>query len=184
MHYYEDGNVRMSTNKKLELSSGAGGNADGIMKAIGQAENKFQEDLNRAFVNLAEGSFKSLRRQLPVTRQKVDWDKVGQYRVCLACQVCVSLLTNCSADWSGRGRCTEMRESLRRLYDAVHKKAGGRLGSIPSSLHTALRDKHRHEEVVTRYRPKTTGLNRSNLLDISIHELLCPFMERVLRRVT
>lgn len=182
MHYYEDGNVRMSTNKKLELSSGAGSNADGIMKAIGQAENKFQEDLNRAFVNLAEGSFKSLRRQLPVTRQKVDWDKVGQYRVCLACQVCVSLLTNCFADWPGRGRCTEMRGSLRRSYDAVHH-AGGRLGSIPSSLHTAFRDKHRHEEAGTRHRPKTTGLDQSNLLDISIHELLCPFVERVSRQV-
>lgn len=80
VHYYEDGNVRMSTSKKIELSSG-GGSAEGIVKAIGQAENKFQEELNRAFVNLAEGSFKSLRRQLPVTRQKVDWDKVGQYRV-------------------------------------------------------------------------------------------------------
>lgn len=71
----------MSTSKKLELSS-ASGSADAIMKAIGQAENKFQEELNRGFVSLAEGSFKSLRRQLPVTRQKVDWDKVGQYRVC------------------------------------------------------------------------------------------------------
>ena len=41
-----------------------------------------QEDLNRAFVSLSEGSFKSLRRQLPVTRQRVEWEKIGGYRVC------------------------------------------------------------------------------------------------------
>lgn len=81
MHYYEDGNVRMSTSKKVELSAS---NADGIVRDIAKAENKFQEDLNRAFVSLSEGSFKSLRRQLPVTRQRVEWEKIGGYRVCVS----------------------------------------------------------------------------------------------------
>lgn len=80
VHYYEDGNVRMSTKKSVEFSS-TGGSADGIVREIAKAENKFQEELNRAFVTLAEGSFKGLRRQLPVTRQRVEWDKVGGYRV-------------------------------------------------------------------------------------------------------
>ncbi|KAK4506488.1 hypothetical protein PRZ48_000220 [Zasmidium cellare] len=79
VHYYEDGNVRMSTSKKLELSGAS--NADGIVREIAKAENKFQEELNRAFTNLAEGSFKALRRPLPVTRQKVEWEKIGGYRV-------------------------------------------------------------------------------------------------------
>jgi len=79
VHYYEDGNVRMSTSKKVEVASA--GSAEAAVREIAKLENKFQEELNRAFVNLAEGSFKSLRRQLPVTRQRVEWEKIGGYRV-------------------------------------------------------------------------------------------------------
>ena len=81
VHYYEDGNVRMSTSKKVEITSGSG-SADAIVREIVKAENGFQEQLNRSFTTLAEGSFKSLRRQLPVTRQRVEWEKIGGYRVC------------------------------------------------------------------------------------------------------
>jgi capping protein alpha len=80
VHYYEDGNVRMSTNKKVEISSGTG-SAESVVREIAKAENKYQEELNRAFTALAEGSFKGLRRQLPVTRQRVEWEKIGGYRV-------------------------------------------------------------------------------------------------------
>lgn len=83
VHYYEDGNVRMSTSKQVEMSSG-GGNADAIVREITKAENKFQEELNRSFTNLAEGSFKGLRRQLPVTRQKIEWEKISGYRVSIS----------------------------------------------------------------------------------------------------
>ena len=69
VHYYEDGNVRMSTSKKVDVS---GQNADLVVREIAKAENKFQEELNRGFTSLAEGSFKGLRRQLPVTRQRVS----------------------------------------------------------------------------------------------------------------
>lgn len=82
MHYYEDGNVRMSTSKTVEVANASG--ADAVVREIAKAENKFQEELNRAFVQLAEGSFKGLRRQLPVTRQRVEWEKIGGYRVSLA----------------------------------------------------------------------------------------------------
>lgn len=51
------------------------------MRAIASAEKKYQEELNRAFGNLSEGAFKGLRRQLPVTRQRVEWEKIGGYRV-------------------------------------------------------------------------------------------------------
>ena len=97
VHYYEDGNVRMSTEKKVELSSVSGG-ADAVVREIAKAENKFQEELNRAFTALAEGSFKGLRRQLPVTRQRVEWEKIGGYRVGLSvlvdrCVACGDVLT-------------------------------------------------------------------------------------------
>ena len=80
VHYYEDGNVRMNTSKKIEISSGTG-SADAVVREIAKAENKYQEELNRAFTALAEGSFKGLRRQLPVTRQRVEWDKIAGYRL-------------------------------------------------------------------------------------------------------
>lgn len=70
----------MSTNKKIEIGSGAS-SADAAVREIAKAENKYQEELNKAFTSLAEGSFKGLRRQLPVTRQRVEWEKIGGYRV-------------------------------------------------------------------------------------------------------
>ncbi|KAI2610091.1 subunits of heterodimeric actin filament capping protein Capz [Hypoxylon fragiforme] len=80
VHYYEDGNVRLLTNKPVSTSSSSGTGA-GISKDISAAEKKYQEELNRGFTSLSEGAFKGLRRQLPVTRQKIEWDKVASYRV-------------------------------------------------------------------------------------------------------
>ncbi|KAK2599332.1 hypothetical protein N8I77_011099 [Diaporthe amygdali] len=80
VHYYEDGNVRLVTNKTVtaSVSSGTG---SGIAKEISTAEKKYQEELNKGFTSLSEGAFKGLRRQLPVTRQKIEWDKVASYRL-------------------------------------------------------------------------------------------------------
>lgn len=86
----------MSTSKKVELSSG-GGSAEAVVRDIAKAENKFQEELNRAFTTLAEGSFKGLRRQLPVTRQRVEWEKIGGYRVSRVSDLCC--LTWCCNHW-------------------------------------------------------------------------------------
>ncbi|KAI0888043.1 subunits of heterodimeric actin filament capping protein Capz [Annulohypoxylon maeteangense] len=80
VHYYEDGNVRLLTNKPISGSVSSGTGA-GIAKEIAAAEKKYQEELNRGFTSLSEGAFKGLRRQLPVTRQKIEWDKVASYRV-------------------------------------------------------------------------------------------------------
>lgn len=95
VHYYEDGNVRLTTTKTLPESkvsasptgggltgngSGGGSGAD-IIRDIAKVERKWQEELNKGFAVLSEGSFKGLRRQLPVTRQKMEWEKVGGLRV-------------------------------------------------------------------------------------------------------
>ncbi|KKY14196.1 putative wash complex f-actin capping protein alpha [Diplodia seriata] len=81
VHYYEDGNVRMLTEKPISASAGAGGGASDIVKALASAERKYQEDLNRAFASLSEGAFKGLRRQLPITRQKIEWEKISGYKL-------------------------------------------------------------------------------------------------------
>jgi len=80
VHYYEDGNVRMITNKPVSGSVSSGTGA-GIAKEVAATEKRYQEELNRGFTSLSEGAFKGLRRQLPVTRQKIEWDKITSYRV-------------------------------------------------------------------------------------------------------
>ena len=80
VHYYEDGNVRLLTTKPVAGSVSSGSGA-GLVKEIAAGEKKYQEELNRGFASLSEGAFKGLRRQLPVTRQKIEWDKVASYRV-------------------------------------------------------------------------------------------------------
>ncbi|KAL9138756.1 MAG: hypothetical protein Q9175_000022 [Cornicularia normoerica] len=79
VHYYEDGNVRLLTTKTLPPTTIAASVSE-IMKTIAKVEKGWQEELNRGFSRLSEGEFKSLRRQLPVTRQKVEWEKVTSYR--------------------------------------------------------------------------------------------------------
>jgi capping protein alpha len=81
VHYYEDGNVRLLTSKSISLPVSSSSSAQDITKQIALAEKKYQEELNRGFAGLSEGAFKGLRRQLPVTRQKMEWEKVGGYRV-------------------------------------------------------------------------------------------------------
>ncbi|KAF3164956.1 F-actin-capping protein subunit alpha [Orbilia oligospora] len=80
VHYYEDGNVRLVTQKRVNENLRSS-TASGIATAIGNVEKKYQEELNRAFGALSEGAFKSLRRQLPVTRQKMDWQKASAYKI-------------------------------------------------------------------------------------------------------
>lgn len=72
--------MRLLTNKSVDatISNGTGA---GVIKEISITEKKYQEELNRGFVSLSEGAFKGLRRQLPVTRQKIEWDRVTSYRL-------------------------------------------------------------------------------------------------------
>lgn len=78
VHYYEDGNVALTTRKDLKSTS-TDGTAAGVIGAIARAEKEYQEEMNRALVDMNEGSFRGLRRQLPVTRQRIEWEKVRGY---------------------------------------------------------------------------------------------------------
>lgn len=73
--------MRLLTNKDVSLNISAGASASEIVRQIATAEKKYQEDLNKAFGSLSEGAFKSLRRQLPITRQKIEWEKISGYRL-------------------------------------------------------------------------------------------------------
>lgn len=73
--------MRLLTNKDVSVTVGGGAGAGEVVKQIAAAERRYQEDLNKAFASLSEGAFKALRRQLPVTRQKVEWEKISGYRL-------------------------------------------------------------------------------------------------------
>jgi capping protein alpha len=47
--------------------------AQELVKQIRAKEDEVQVAVNEAYGQLAETTFKKLRRQLPITRAKVDW---------------------------------------------------------------------------------------------------------------
>jgi len=51
--------------------------ASKILALIEEEEGKFQISLNESYSEMGEKTFKGLRRALPLTRQKIDWDKVS-----------------------------------------------------------------------------------------------------------
>ncbi|KAG0007960.1 F-actin-capping protein [Entomortierella chlamydospora] len=81
VHYYEDGNVQLETSKEVEekLNNSSSDPPKVISKAflelIAAAELKYQTALNESYHDLAENTFNGLRRALPYTRTKLDWNK-------------------------------------------------------------------------------------------------------------
>lgn len=55
--------------------------ASRIVALIESEEGKYQSSLNDTYIEMGEKTFKGLRRALPLTRQKIDWDKVLGYKL-------------------------------------------------------------------------------------------------------
>jgi capping protein alpha len=84
-HYYEDGNVQLNTNTDKSASVPAGSNpkdtAAKTVAAIKKIEVAYQEALNTSYATMGETTFKALRRALPITRKKIDWQKIRTYKL-------------------------------------------------------------------------------------------------------
>ena len=85
-HYFENGNVQLKAeNEDLPAVDVQGNSVDSITKAIVDAiekhEQKYQSTLFSTTDMLREQAFKALRRTLPITRQKIDWDKAVSYKL-------------------------------------------------------------------------------------------------------
>lgn len=52
-----------------------------MFKAVEIAEAKYQASLEGAYATMDTSTFKALRRQLPVTATKIDWDKIGHAKI-------------------------------------------------------------------------------------------------------
>ncbi|GAA6057168.1 hypothetical protein JCM3770_003999 [Rhodotorula araucariae] len=81
IHYYEQGNVQLSTTLKSSTVLSASPAAEAVVAALKASESSFQRQLGETYATLSDASFKGLRRALPKTRSKIDWDKAGTYKL-------------------------------------------------------------------------------------------------------
>lgn len=92
VHYFEEGNVQLGAERQLSLAVAEptpGGEEDSLEAAMARElvdkikgrEDDVQLAINEAYARLAETTFKKLRRQLPITRAKIDWTKLSSYKV-------------------------------------------------------------------------------------------------------
>lgn len=84
VHYYEDGNVQLSTSwkKNAEVKANdAKSIAESVAKLISKLEQDYQSSVENSYNTMGETTFKALRRVLPITRQRIDWQKIRLYKV-------------------------------------------------------------------------------------------------------
>jgi capping protein (actin filament) muscle Z-line, alpha len=84
VHYYEEGNVQLNTNteksKQVPVTDAASF-AQAVFKTIAAVENDFHASLDKSYGTMGNTTFKALRRALPITRKKIEWDKITQYKI-------------------------------------------------------------------------------------------------------
>jgi len=85
VHYYEDGNVQLTTDTPKSFSASGGNDpkscADAAAKAIEKSETDYHNKLEQSYNTMGDTTFKALRRVLPITRQRIDWTKIQNYKV-------------------------------------------------------------------------------------------------------
>jgi len=88
VHYYEQGNVQLAANHEVSiplpptiLQPSPTPSAAKVLALIESEEGEYQTSLTETYKDLSENTYKSLRRALPMTRSKMDWDKVLGYKL-------------------------------------------------------------------------------------------------------
>ncbi|CAD5117296.1 DgyrCDS6083 [Dimorphilus gyrociliatus] len=84
VHYFEDGNVQLVTTKEFEdkiKATTPEETAKALCNLVVEAETKYQTALSENYKTMGETTFKALRRQLPVTRTKIEWEKIVGYKI-------------------------------------------------------------------------------------------------------
>jgi capping protein alpha len=81
VHYYEDGNVQLTSNKTVAVKvavDDAESAATKFVQLIEKEENQYQTSISSNYVVMSDTTFKALRRALPITRTKVNWHRTIQ----------------------------------------------------------------------------------------------------------
>jgi hypothetical protein len=73
-HYYEAGNIQFNLEKVFENIPLAAANGPGIVSVIDKTETLYQKSVEETQDYIKDGLFKRMRRKLPVTGQKFDWE--------------------------------------------------------------------------------------------------------------
>jgi len=84
VHFYEEGNVQLISLKEVEQNivvSNEDQMAEDFIKVIEESESHYQKAVGNNFSSMSDTTFKALRRQLPLTKTKMEWDKVVTYGI-------------------------------------------------------------------------------------------------------
>ena len=83
VHYFEDGNVQMHEKFPFSDSIRIDGDVGAAFAArVGEFEAQLMANLEETFASLGKNALDHLRRRLPITKQKFDWDnQAGRHKL-------------------------------------------------------------------------------------------------------
>jgi len=95
IHYFEDGNIQLVSKRDVRpqyiahsLNNAGDSSAEAletlaknVAAKILSVENEYQKAVTENYATMSDTTFKALRRQLPITRALISWEKILGYKI-------------------------------------------------------------------------------------------------------